>query len=181
MNHDSHEDRHLAYIAQSSPSDSQSSDETGFLAFHPRLTSLFLEGESPSWKSRLVRLYFFAMTRGKLWIAYARSTDNQLMHTSCVVPRCFKFPFLGKNDFEIGPCLTYPEFRRQGLYVQALRYIARTIGNSVGQPSHCYMFVRESNIASVKGIERAGFSCIGTAEKSRWLKIYRLKRDNIND
>lgn len=28
------------------------------------------------------------------------------------------------------------------------------------------MFVCESNIASLKGIERAGFSCIGTTEKA---------------
>ena len=149
--------------------------------FRPGLSCLFLRGERPSMKGVLVRFCFTVMARGRLRIFYLRSPDGRLAHTSCVVPKCFKFPFLVDGDFEIGPCLTYPDFRKQGLYVKVLRHIIRIVGEEEGRRARCWMFVKENNTASIKGIERAGLSRVGTVETSRWFKIYRLRRDNTDE
>lgn len=149
--------------------------------FIPALSCLFLRGEHPSLKGVLSRFCLTVMARGRLRIFYLRSPDGRLAHTSCVVPKCFKFPFLEKGDFEIGPCLTYPPFRKQGLYVKVLRHIVRVVGKEMDRMAHCYMFVNEDNTASIKGIERAGFSRIGIMEQSRWFKVYRLKRNYTDD
>lgn len=145
--------------------------------FVPTLFHLFLPGEKRTFKAFLTRLCFALMTRFRMRIFYVRAEDGGLAHKSCVIPHCFKFPFLGAGDYEIGPCLTYPAHRRKGLYVHVLRCILESeIGNSPeSRTTRYYMFVHENNLPSIKGIERAGFSRIGFATVSRWLKIYRLQ------
>ena len=71
-------------------------------------------------------MMFSFLTDGKAIIVYAADKNENVMHTSYVVPRCMKFPFLGKGDMEIGPCATYPAYRGQGIYPAVLRYICKT-------------------------------------------------------
>jgi RimJ/RimL family protein N-acetyltransferase len=78
-----------------------------------------------------------------------------------------------KRDFEIGPCFTYPEFRGRGIYVKVIKSICSQIGNN---KTVFYMIVDKNNIASVKGIEKAGFRKYGEVKVSKIFKRYRIAK-----
>lgn len=138
--------------------------------FTPKIGKLLLCGEQKSVKTSLVRLLFQLSTKGKAKIYYV-ADKNDLQHTSYVVPKCSKFPFLGENDYEIGPCFTYPAHRGKGIYPNVLRYICDFVGNS---DTTFYMIVDEKNTASIKGIEKAGFKRCSVVEVSKFTKRYKL-------
>ena len=107
------------------------------------------------------------ITLGKYKKIVVLNKDNRVVHTSCVVGKCFKFPFLSKSSAEIGPCATHSDFRGMGIYPMVLNYI-----RSIGEYTDYYMLVRSDNTASIRGIEKAGFLRIGTVEKrrGRWIR-----------
>ncbi len=143
--------------------------EAAIAEFKPTLRQVYLEGETKSFKTTVVRLQFQWMTRGKATIVYAKDTDGTIVHTAYVVPKCRKFPFLGQDDYEIGPCFTRPSHRGQGIYPRVLTYICRRFGC---EATAFYMIVDSENTASVRGIEKAGFVPCGAVKKSRILKCY---------
>ena len=144
------------------------------LEFTPSLCGgLYLRGENKKIKTTFVRVYFQIMTRGRMRIFCAVSDEGEVVHTSYVVPRCSKFPFLCKGDYEIGPCVTAPQHRGKGIYPSVLRLICGTVGD---EETIFYMMVSESTAASVKGIEKAGFRRCGSVEKTRLFKRYKMTR-----
>lgn len=150
------------------------SGEMQLLEFTPTPVHLFIQGEFKSLKICLVRLSFWLLTWGKAKIYYMLSSSGRVMHTSYVLPRCFKFPFLTKDDYCIGPCFTYPEFRGKGIYPAVLNQICQ----SENYPSDTvfYMVVSDTNTPSVRGIEKAGFEKCGRIKKTRILKRYFRER-----
>ncbi len=131
---------------------------------------LIIQGENKSFKLLAVRCLFQLITFGKAKV-YCYRYNGELVHTSYVIPRCHKFPFMSKNDYEIGPCFTYPKYRGKGFYPQMLKYICSSIG---AENSVFYMIVDEANLSSIKGIEKAGFQRCGTIRVSKILKRYQL-------
>lgn len=91
--------------------------------FHPSPLNPFLPNEQRSFSLFAVRLYFWIITRGKIEIYFMSDKNGALMHSSVVLGKCYKFPFMESDDFEIGPCRTYPQYRRRGLYKKVLNYI----------------------------------------------------------
>lgn len=79
---------------------------------------------------------------------------------------------MDKDDYEIGPCFTYPQYRGNGIYPSVLRSICNSIGND---NTTFYMIVDETNIASIKGIEKAGFKKCGIVKVTKITKRYLLK------
>ena len=138
------------------------------------LKGFCIKGEKISIKTYLVRIYFWAITKGKIKIYYVKSTDGAIIHTSYVIPRCIKFPFLSENDFQIGPCTTHPDFRGRGIYPRVINHIVKTVGESDTVFS---MTVDISNTPSIKGIEKAGFEKCGDVEKKGILKNYRIRNE----
>lgn len=138
--------------------------------FNPSLLRWNLPKEKLSAKVFLVRMMFWFITRGKARIVYATTENDGVVHTSYVIPKCFKFPFLQRSDYEIGPCETNPQYRGHGIYPNVLRFICRSFRE---KNTTFYMIVNASNAASVHGIEKAGFKKCGTVRKSRLLKIYK--------
>lgn len=146
--------------------DSQA-DDIDIRAIRLRPFSFFAKEENFSCKVFLLRLYFAVITLFQTKLYYAVE-KGKVIHTSYVVPKCFKFPFLEKNDFEIGPCFTSPEHRGKGIYPKVLRHVLKT-----GSSKTCfYMLVHSTNESSIKGVEKAGFSRCGLCERGRF-NIYR--------
>lgn len=150
------------------------SRETQLLEFTPNPIRLFMKGEFRSLKNTLVRLNFWFMTYGKAKIYYLLSSSGCVMHTSYVLPKCFKFPFLAKGEYCIGPCFTYPTFRGQGIYPTVLNSICQL--ESYPSDTVFYMVVSDTNTPSVRGIEKAGFERCGRIKKTRLLKRYFRER-----
>lgn len=150
----------------------ESCDEIDLKVFKPSLRGFFLYGEKTGIKTACIRLLFQVMTLGKAQIYYVQS-GNEIIHTSYVIPACAKFPFMSRNDLEIGPCYTYPAFRGKGIYPKVLSEICRRRGNDT---SSFYMIVDETNLPSIRGIEKAGFVRCGSVQKSKFSKHYNLVR-----
>lgn len=133
------------------------------------LFSLFLKEERKSLKVFLTRLYFAIITFFKVKIFIAL-VDGNIAHFSYVIPKCYKFPFLERNDYEIGPCYTYPEYRGYGIYPTVLKKIISS------ESGNGFMLVSPDNKSSIKGIEKAGFKMIGTCLRTSF-KIYKMQGD----
>lgn len=130
-----------------------------------------LPGEEASLKSVLVKIIFQIITFGRARIVYVTDNGN-VVHTSYLIPKCIKFPFLCKGDYEIGPCYTAPSYRGRGIYPAVLRYICTNVGND---NTNFYMIVSDTNAPSVRGIEKASFSRIGYVRVSRFKRYYLSK------
>lgn len=98
-----------------------------------------------------------------------KDSDNITIHSSAKIGRCYKFNFLGKNSYEIGPCFTSKEWRGKGIYPYVLMQII----------SDCpdfdyYMFIDETNLSSIRGVEKVGFKAIGKIKRLKfgiWKKL----------
>ena len=66
---------------------------------------------------------------------------------------------LEEGDCEIKFCLTFPEFRGKGIYPAALHSIQRYLRER--GCVRCFICVKADNIASIRGIEKAGFTSVG--------------------
>ena len=122
-------------------------------------------------QSLLMNLYWYLITRGKFRIYYA--CDNEIViHTSYVSPKCYKFPFMKKNDIHIGPCETKKEYRGQGIYPYVITKIVRDYANN---NADFFMIIDDQNISSQKGAMKLGFQKISELVYNKLFKIYRIK------
>ena len=67
---------------------------------------------------------------------------------------------LGKYDAEIKYCLTLPEYRGRGIYPMILTSIASYLRAKGFR--NLFICVEKNNIASIRGIEKAGFQALRT-------------------
>ena len=87
----------------------------------------------------------------KIFCIYVITKNDICIHTSMVIGKGWRFPFMSNDDIQIGPCWTATESRKQGLYVAIIQRILCDFSDH-----QCWMICDENNIASIRGIERAG-------------------------
>jgi RimJ/RimL family protein N-acetyltransferase len=80
--------------------------------------------------------------------------QGAVVHRSCLVPKYFRWPFMGKNDLQISSTWTHPAHRGRGLATFALSRLAR--GYADGSRQFWYI-CREDNPASIAVCLRGGF------------------------
>ena len=80
------------------------------------------------------------------------------------------FKFMPRKAYHIGPCSTVPKERGKGFYPYLLNCI---IANNPA--AEYYMIVDESNLSSIKGVQKAGFVEVGRGYKDK-LGFYRLSQ-----
>lgn len=76
-----------------------------------------------------------------------------------------KYSFVALNSFAIISCVTKTSARGRGLYPSGIRFIAAS-----GLSDAYYIWAHKNNVASLKGIEKAGGRLIGSFVRERWLK-----------
>ncbi len=81
---------------------------------------------------------------------------------------------LGPNDAEIKFCLTLPEARGQGLYPVVINAIKAYLSEK--GLLRVYMCVHKENKPSIRGIEKAGFVCVGSLKLRKVLGVQISKR-----
>lgn len=88
-----------------------------------------------------------------------------VVHRSCVFPRYFRFPFMRRDDLQIGDTWTAESARGKGLATDAVAEIV----SKLSRPGRRFWYVtEESNMPSVKVIERAGFTLMALGERRTW-------------
>lgn len=72
---------------------------------------------TPQLTGMLKSMYWNIITLGKAKAYVIRDNTGKVIHSSYVIPKCYKFPFLrrGYHDIEVGPCVTDSEQRGRGL------------------------------------------------------------------
>ena len=91
---------------------------------HITMFDMLIFGEKFDFKTLLIRLYFYIISKNKLDIYYVKDGNtDEIIHTSYVIGECYKFPFMKKSDIEIGPCYTSENYRGKGIYKNVLNFI----------------------------------------------------------
>ena len=88
---------------------------------------------------------------------------NNVVHRSLVTPGYFRFPEMSKADIQIGATWTAPEWRGRGL---ALAAIFQILQHHRPAGANVWYITDETNTASVRVIEKAGFRLFGSGPKS---------------
>ena len=113
-----------------------------------------------------VRDFFVHTDHGRIghisWLYY-RGDPNRILQ-------------LDDGECEVKFCLTFPEFRGKGLYPAALTAIQRYLRERGYR--RCFICVKEDNLASIRGIEKAGFRRAGSTRvrKAFGLQVSRPRR-----
>jgi GNAT superfamily N-acetyltransferase len=86
-------------------------------------------------------------------------------HRTMVLPRYYAFPFLGRDDLQLGDTLTLPAHRGRGLATLALRAAPALLA----QPGRALWYVVDAdNTPSRRAVESAGWTLAGRATRHRW-------------
>ena len=90
--------------------------------------------------------------------------ENKVIHRSVVFPGYFRFPFMAKDDLQIGDTWTLPECRGQGLASFAIRAIT----SACRRPGRMFWYVvDQDNLASIRAIEKVGFVKVGEGIRTK--------------
>lgn len=112
--------------------------------------------------------YFICRGRYKIYYVTKWGGESSEMVFRCVVHgKNYKFPWMSKNDYQIAWCKTIEKHRGKNIYPWALQEIMQI---EEGDP---VMFVRTDNIASQKGVAKAGFEAVGKLRKTCF-KVYKV-------
>jgi RimJ/RimL family protein N-acetyltransferase len=94
---------------------------------------------------------------------------GKLVHRLGVFPRYFRFPFMGRDDLQIGDVWTDPVHRGRGLAAYGLRFAIGRRDSSL--PRTFWYLSQEANVASIRVAERVGFVRFGIATRTRRLGL----------
>lgn len=97
--------------------------------------------------------------RYEIW--YVQDRDGRMAHYSYVLPKIPTFPFMGRHDLEIGPCVTDDAYRGRGIYPAVLRAIRARRTDA----RRLWVMAEAENTPSLRGIEKAGFRLVGRGRK----------------
>lgn len=103
---------------------------------------------------------YLGVFRSKYGVLVVRQ-GGRVVHRSCVFPRFFRFPFMQSRDLQIGDVWTTPEARGRGMAAAAITAIRR----EAGADAHLWWVVEDSNSASIRVAEKAGFELVGFGRK----------------
>ncbi|MHC4664328.1 MAG: GNAT family N-acetyltransferase [Planctomycetota bacterium] len=115
--------------------------------------------------------YFFDKG-GELFLAFS---EGKLAHVArlynypgiCEVHPLEVGPFIRLKEDEayIGHCRTHPKFRGKNIYPVVLQHIMRYVAEK--NKKRCFGSVAPTNLASIKGMKKAGFSFVERKQKFR--------------
>ena len=99
--------------------------------------------------------------------------DDEMIHRSCVFPGFYKFPFMNKNDLQLGEIWTHEDARRKGV---ATRAIGHLLSLDCYEGRAFWYVVKENNADSIRLAERFGFSLYCRAQKKSRMGVSFLGR-----
>ncbi len=109
-------------------------------------------------------IYQFSMRQllNKIYCIYVIRHNRKCVHTSHVIGKVWRFPFMGAGDIEIGPCWTATEYRRRGFYTAVIQRILYDF-----RKHRAWMLTHEANIASIRGIKKEGLNLAGKGRRTK--------------
>ena len=106
-------------------------------------------------------LHLFANQDYGLYLIY---DGHNLIHRSVITPRYFRFPFMTREDLQIGDTWTMPEYRGKGLASFAIQKLVELHKK---QDRRFWYVVEEDNNPSIRAAEKAGFKKVGVGYRGK--------------
>ncbi|NPV60813.1 MAG: GNAT family N-acetyltransferase [Actinobacteria bacterium] len=97
--------------------------------------------------------------------------DYKLIHYTIISTKCFKFPFMGDEDIQIGPSWTAEKYRGKGIASSIILSVLRQYSKG---GRRFYWIAREKNNSSRKLIERLAFQNLGAIERRAILGLFHV-------
>ncbi len=94
--------------------------------------------------------------------------DGRLVHRLIVTPRWRRFPFMERDDLQVGDLWTHPDARGNGMARAAVGSAHRLFA---GQGRRFWYVVQAENEASVRLIEAFGYKLVGYGRRTAPLGI----------
>lgn len=103
-------------------------------------------------------------------VCYELLDQGQFVHRSFLYHRLRVLSLLGKVGPAIGNCVTSEAYRGQSIYP---KMIARIAADALSRGvKEVFIIVNTDNVASIRGIEKAGFELFATVKAKRFLLFY---------
>ena len=116
-------------------------------------------------------IYHLIVTLGKTRV-FTLCNNNTLVHYTFFTPYCYKFGFMDRHDYVIGPCWTAEAFRGNHIYPITICNVAYQLTQK-NINSHVYLLVRPDNKESTNAVlHSSGWIPVGTITKTKF-KNYR--------
>lgn len=134
---------------------------------------------SPSWRRLIAPTMGLRSLEWWLWVRLGRqgmgdyrvfllSDGGQVIHRSCALPACPRWPFMGARDIHVCMTWTDPAYRGRGLATLVLATLVRTMAI----PGRRFWYLaRPRNAASIAVCTKAGFVPHGLAGYRRLLGL----------
>jgi RimJ/RimL family protein N-acetyltransferase len=111
-------------------------------------------------------MHFLRIYPNRKYCVFLIYQDDRIIHHSVVTPKYFRFPFMEKADLQIGYVWTCPTHRGKGLAKAGIQMI---LDHHRGLGHRFWYLTEESNVASIKACEKAGFMLFGLGRKKKRL------------
>lgn len=139
------------------------------IRYQPKLFKLSAYQQNP-----FLVLFWMIVSLGRSEIFLLLDNDV-IVHSSYVSPKVYRFPFMNKNDIQIGPCATNPNYQKKGIYTQMLLLLQNIYSN---KERTIWIYTNLKNTASQKAILKSGFEFFGIVKMSKLTKIIHLKKND---
>ncbi|MDD8020930.1 MAG: GNAT family protein [Acidobacteriota bacterium] len=120
-------------------------------------------------RAKLIIWYIFYVLRifkSNYYGIYLVRYNKKIIHHTFIFPAFFRFPFMGKNDLQIGDVWTDPSFRGRGIASLAIMSVLSRFSK---EGKIFWYVVEDTNKSSIKVVEKLGFQLVGYGKKfSRW-------------
>lgn len=123
-------------------------------------------------KGRFANFYWWLINKEVYLCEAFDNETNELMHYTYVMKKSYKFPFMEKNDYMIGPSVTIDNFKGRGVFGFALAYAQNKILSS-NKDANFIALIRDDNFSCHKGIEKIGMKNSNRRFNKNKLKIYK--------
>lgn len=118
-------------------------------------------------------LHIFTNRDYSLYLIYI---GYNLIHRSVITPRYFRFPFMDKDDLQIGDTWTATTYSGKGLATFAIQMVCQLHM----KPSRRFWYlVEETNLPSIRAVEKVGFTKVGEGNRIKRFGLSILGAYNI--
>lgn len=93
---------------------------------------------------------------------------GRVVHRSGLFPRYARFPFMAREDLQVGDVWTHPAHRNRGLASFALQEL---VGAKARRGRRVWYVVDGGNAPSIRTVEKSGFVLIGTGARTKRLGL----------
>ena len=121
----------------------------------------------------LAAYHFLGIFRSRSFGGLYILLDGEPVHRSFVIPKYFRYTFMGRNDLQIGLTWTDPRYRGAGLATAALRKLVAT---HLHPDRKLWYIVYSDNLPSIAVSTRAGFVEVGRIRRVHPLGLSPLSR-----